>query len=258
MYNENKAFFPCSIYAYTFASPKTSVVSETKAHDTIHKNIFNILSPNDPIYNVPPENWGFGRFGICVVFPDNNDISFDGALDLNRKVAKSYYTKTGEILSVSGNPVSSFINVFIKASKSRDFFHENLSKPIMDFIKIKMEKEKNQSGNWQPVSTHNALYKMHGEEATKIFNNVINNDFYMSFKKIGFTIPEDLYIFVTLCHINGFNDFEKTMLSKINLNDLSQISSVASGTSIVTGHRYEFYMSWLENADVKLLKFVKE
>ena len=43
MYNENKASFPLSIYAYTFASPKTSVVSNTKAHDTIHKNIFNIF-----------------------------------------------------------------------------------------------------------------------------------------------------------------------------------------------------------------------
>ncbi len=258
MYNENKSSFPCSIYAYTFATPKTSVVSETKAHDTIHKNIFNILSPNDPVYNIPPDSWGFGRFGICVILPDNNDISYDGAADLNRKVAKSYYTKTGEILSASGNPVSSFINVFIKSSKSRNFFSENLSKPIRDFIKIKMEKEKNQNGIWQTVETHNALYKMYGEEATKVFDNVINNDFYMAFKKIGFNIPEDLYTFITLCHINGFNDFEKTMLSKINLNDLSEISSVASGASIVTGHRYEFYMSWLENTDVKLLKFVKE
>ena len=80
----------------------------------------------------------------------------------------------------------------------------------------------------------------------------------MSFKKIGFNIPDDLYVFITLCHLNGFNDFEKSILSKINVNDLSEISSITSGKSIIAGHRSEFYMSWLESIDVKQLNFVKE
>jgi len=258
MYNENKASFPCSIYAYTFASPKTSVISETKAHDTIHKNIFNILSPNDPVYNVPPENWGFGRFGICVVFPDNNNLEYEGAISLSRKVAKSYYSKTGEILITSGNPVTSFLNVFIKSAKGRDFFVKNLSLPIMDFIKIKMLKVKDENGVWQQIDLTEGLRQMHGEESVRIYNDVLNNDFYLSFKKIGFNIPDDLYVFITLCHLNGFNDFEKSILAKINVNDLGEISSVTSGKSIVAGHRNEFYMSWLENTDARHLNFVKE
>lgn len=258
MYNENKATFPCSIYAYTFASPKTSVVSETKAHDTIHKNIFNILSPNDPVYNVPPENWGFGRFGICVVFPDNNNLDYEGAIALSRKVAKSYYSKTGEILVTAGNPVTSFLSVFIKSSNGRDFFDKNLSLPIMDFIKIKMLKTKDKNGLWQQIDLKDGLRQMYGEEAVEIFNDAINNDFYLSFKKIGFNIPDDLYVFITLCRLNGFNDFEKSILAKINVNDLGEISSVTSGKSIIAGHRSEFYMSWLENTDIKELNFVKE
>lgn len=258
MYNEGKSTFPCSIYAYTFASPKTTIVSQTKAHDTIHKNIFNILSPNDPIYNIPPQKWGFGRFGICVVFPDKNDLSYDGAEIVNRKVAKSYYSQTGEILVISGNSVNSLISIFVKSAKSRDFFSENLSVPVMDFIKIKMTKHKNENGLWQPHTNEEMLKILYGKDALKILETIRNNDMFVSFKKIGFNIPDDIYTFITLCHLNGFENYENTLFSEININDVNEISYIASGNSIATGHRSEFYSSWLENVNIQLLKFVKE
>ena len=258
MYNEEKPKFPCSVYAYTFASPKTSIVSETKAHDTIHKNIFNILSPNDPVYNVPPKSWGFGRFGICVVFPDNNDSDYSGAEELTQKVSKSYLLKTGEILQTTGNPVSSFIDIFIKSSKSRDFFDKKLSPPVIDFLKVKMTREKNAAGLWQTPDSKAALSKLYGKDALDVLENIKNSDFYAPFRKLGLNIPEDAYIFIALCYLNGFSEFEKTIFSEINVNDLGQVSTINSGTSIETCHSSEFYMSWLENAELSHLKFIKE
>ena len=121
-----------------------------------------------------------------------------------------------------------------------------------------MTKEKNASGLWQTPDSRAALSKLYGKDGTDALENIKNSDFYAPFQRMGLNIPEDAYIFIALCYLNGFSDFEKTIFSKINVNDLGQISTINSGTSIETCHRSEFYMSWLENAELSHLKFVKE
>lgn len=258
MYDAGKSDFSCQVYAYTFASPKTSVISDTLAHDTIYRNIFNILSPNDPVYNIPPDKWGFGRFGICVVFPDNNDMNFEGAPDLNRRVAKSYYNYTGEILIDSGNNIDSFINILIKSSESRNFFYDNLSVPISDFLKIKMMRYKNSKGLWQNYDIEDILLKLHGKSSIEILNKIKNRDFFTTFKKIGIIIPDDFFVFLTLCHINGYTAYEEYLFSRINMQDITDINYITSSNLIATCHRHEFYMSWLDNVSLANLKFSKE
>lgn len=258
LFDSGKNDFPCQVYAYTFASPKCTVISDTSSHDTIYRNIFNILSPNDPIYNIPPSKWSFGRFGICVIFPDDNNMNFEGASELKKRVEKSYYNYTGETLLVSGNATNSFINIIIKSAESRNFFDSALSVPISEFIKIKMLKYKNSEGIWQNYEQDDILSKLHGEKALNILNKIKNNDVFMTFKKIGVVLPEDLFVFLTLCHLNGYTSYEEYLFSRINIQDISDINYITSNSLITTCHRHEFYMSWLDNISVSNLKFSKE
>ncbi len=258
MYDAKKDSFPCQVYAYTFASPKSTVIENTKAHDTVYRNIFNILSPNDPVYNIPPDMWGFGRFGICVKFPHNESIDYVDSQDVRKKVAESYFAYTGKTLVTTGNSVNNFLNVVIKSSKSRDFFSKYLSGPISDLIIVKMSKYEDISGAWVPYKQEEILYNMYGIRGTQTLQKVKNNEFFSSMEKLGIYIPEDFYLLVALCRINGFDRLEDMLFSNLKVSDLDDMTYITSSDLIYTGHSTFFYRSWLENVPISLLTFTKE
>ena len=51
-----------NVFAYTFATPSTTVKSSM--HDAIYNPIFNFANTSDIMPYVPLKKWGFGRFGI--------------------------------------------------------------------------------------------------------------------------------------------------------------------------------------------------
>lgn len=61
------------VYAYTFATPSTTVSTSMK--ESKYNSIFNIVNPRDVVTYVPLSQWGFGKFG--------KDITLDiGSLGL--------------------------------------------------------------------------------------------------------------------------------------------------------------------------------
>lgn len=79
-----------NIYVYTFGSPNTT----TKAG--VYDNIYNIINPDDIITVLPPERWGFHRFG------DSIELSRDAAV--YSKMKRNFYelTEGTEYTSLGG------------------------------------------------------------------------------------------------------------------------------------------------------------
>ena len=69
-----------NVYAYTFATPAGAKIVGQDADD----NIFNIVSPVDLVPRVAPEAWGYGRYGITLALPtQNNQKLMDTYRDLS-------------------------------------------------------------------------------------------------------------------------------------------------------------------------------
>ena len=69
-----------NVYAYTFATPAGAKIVGQDADN----NIFNIVSPVDLVPRVAPEAWGYGRYGITLVLPtQNNQKLMDTYRDLS-------------------------------------------------------------------------------------------------------------------------------------------------------------------------------
>lgn len=64
-----------NIYAYTFASPRTTVNSDNSAPR--YANIFNVLNPADPVTKLPLEAWGYQRYGVDIWLPSLDDKGFE-------------------------------------------------------------------------------------------------------------------------------------------------------------------------------------
>lgn len=64
-----------NIYAYTFASPRTTVSTSNSA--LRYANIFNILNPADPVTKLPLEAWGYQRYGVDIWLPSVDEEGFE-------------------------------------------------------------------------------------------------------------------------------------------------------------------------------------
>ena len=257
MLDDEKVKYPCQVYAYTFAAPKTAIIKNTHCHDTIYRNIFNILSPNDPVYNIPPSNWDFGRFGICVVFPNNNRFENNDDQKILDLVYEDYRLKTGKTPITQNSSINTLVNLIIKSSDSRDFFFKNLYKPISDLIMVKMTREKTEYGYWQKSLEQNTLKNMYGMEIINDINKLKNSYLFNSIAKIGIKLPEEFYIFISLCRFHGYNGYENLIFTKLNLDEFSNLSQLASNDFLYVGHTTDFYFSWIKNVGVSDLDFIK-
>ncbi|MBE6469424.1 MAG: hypothetical protein E7001_05625 [Coriobacteriaceae bacterium] len=79
------------VFAYTFASPRTTVAAAGDA--ARYGNIFNIVNPADPVPYLPLESWGFNRNGVTVGFPGQDRDGFDAA---HRRMLAAFSELTGE------------------------------------------------------------------------------------------------------------------------------------------------------------------
>ncbi len=64
------SYGPDNVYAYTFATPNTTI--DENATDNHYSGIFNFINPEDFISYIPLESWGFTKYGTTIVFPENN------------------------------------------------------------------------------------------------------------------------------------------------------------------------------------------
>lgn len=80
-----------NIYAYTFASPRTTVSTDNSA--LRYANIFNILNPADPVTKLPLEAWGYQRYGTDIWLPSVDGSGFDAA---HRKMQGEFSELTGD------------------------------------------------------------------------------------------------------------------------------------------------------------------
>ena len=62
---DSQAFGKEDIFAYTFATPRTTKNYGSKGYE----NIFNIIGPMDMVPQVAPAAWGFGRYGNDLTLP---------------------------------------------------------------------------------------------------------------------------------------------------------------------------------------------
>ena len=71
-----------SIYAYTFACPRTTTMSN--ASDALYDNIWNVLNPADMVPRMPLATWGYTRFGHDLWLPEPGREPFDETYDAMR------------------------------------------------------------------------------------------------------------------------------------------------------------------------------
>lgn len=128
-----------NLYAYTFATPnvatKDNLTDSAKARD---ENIFNIVSPQDLVPQVPLNSWGYGRYGNVLWLPiDSKDQLWQRYTSLSGKSITSESPKIGplqadvvyKIKKLAGNLVG-----------GRNAYKTLLQEPLRDKFR-----EKNQS-----------------------------------------------------------------------------------------------------------------
>lgn len=76
-----------SIYAYTFACPRTTVAA--CAHDASYDGIFNVLNPSDIVARLPLESWGYARLGHDLWLPEPGRDAFGEKYDAMRAAYRS-------------------------------------------------------------------------------------------------------------------------------------------------------------------------
>lgn len=84
-----------NVYTYTFATPNTTTVKEKS--ESLYKNIFNFVNPEDFVTKVMPYSWkvsgnNYGRYGITLTLPSktNEDKYKSKYYDKMNKLFKQY------------------------------------------------------------------------------------------------------------------------------------------------------------------------
>ena len=87
------------VYAYTFASPAVSFQAAAEGYE----NIFNIVSREDLVTQVPLSDWGCGRYGADLHLPTRErwGDAYDAAFE---KMDRRYTALTGQPYAVYQNP----------------------------------------------------------------------------------------------------------------------------------------------------------
>lgn len=127
------------LYAYTFATP--NVATRENNDDTSKsrdENIFNIISPQDLVPQVPLNLWGYGRYGNTLWLPvDSTDKLWQRYTSLSGK------TITSESPRIKPSQVSTVYKIKNLAgliNVNRGVFKGTLQEPLRDLFR-----EKNQS-----------------------------------------------------------------------------------------------------------------
>lgn len=72
------------IYVYTYATPNVTRKSGTDS--SAYDNIFNIINPKDLVACVPLPEWGYGKYGITLSFPEEGTSEYHENISGARQV----------------------------------------------------------------------------------------------------------------------------------------------------------------------------
>lgn len=127
------------LYAYTFATPNVATrENNDDAAKSQDENIFNIISPQDLVPQVPLNQWGYGRYGNTFWLPvDSTDKLWQRYTSLSGK------TITSESPRIKPSQVSTVYKIKNLAgliNVNRGVFKGTIQEPLRDLFR-----EKNQS-----------------------------------------------------------------------------------------------------------------
>ncbi len=114
------------VSAYTFACPTTTTSDDAK--NTLYKNIYNIINPEDFICDIPLSSWNYKRYGTDLYLPQKGDKNY---YDLYSSMQDKFFETTQS--SHRGYPdgdrdVKRFIEAVSKISPTvSDYYQKEMS-----------------------------------------------------------------------------------------------------------------------------------
>ncbi|MBQ4512472.1 MAG: hypothetical protein II969_05730 [Anaerolineaceae bacterium] len=212
------------VYAYTFATPRTT----REAHPKRYTNIYNMINPEDVVPMIPFPEWGYERYGTDLFLPS---ISTD-----------SHYNE-----------------LYIKAGEKADFDTENLPlfnprmrrqlHTVLDYIAYFVN-----SVNTYTRSIQSLLLKFWQDKDVKalISSSIQNVDFEDILQSIEEQRPGYSNRLYEIYHFIDFNAqviFKSFMASKFGSDDDYWDNGLSLQENVAFGHYDKSYRFWLFASD---------
>ena len=120
-----------TVIAYTFASPNTT--TSKAAHDYKYSSIYNIENPEDFICSIPPESWGFTKYGVTFSFPAYDTEEY---YELYSRMQEKFFALAGyehRGFERGSADTESFIDTLKELSPTvNDYYNRMLHTPMGD------------------------------------------------------------------------------------------------------------------------------
>lgn len=119
------------VTAYTFASPNTTTRKDASLEK--YSTIFNIENPEDFICSIPPEGWGYTKYGEILKFPA---VTYEGYEELYPEMQEKFLAITGyehRGFQHGSADTEGFIKELEVLSPTvRDYYTKRLHSPVGD------------------------------------------------------------------------------------------------------------------------------
>ena len=209
---ESTLFREETVFAYTFATPRTVIDEDYARYD----NIFNIVGKADPVPAVPFADWGYERYGTTLFLPT---LETDSDFTQKRLVANQVYKQLTGIdywYNETANSVANTImRYFLELFPTAAIYNRCLQDKLIHI--------------WEDRSPANVL---------KNLLSIANDQNLINEENRGEANSLLNYLTMLLYDYVG-ND---TVFRKWNRN-------ASAGANILQAHTPELYVSWMFSAD---------
>lgn len=243
------------IYAYTFATPK-GTAREDK-NDDKYGYIFNIISDNDLVPLVAPTQWGYGRFGRDVKFPDLSEYDAAAAEKESKRIGEIYQaiSSAGELNlmeienSNQSNQVKTTVESLCIALDTKENYVKGIAPIMMEFIECGNTKVKDAKGRWQWVSAGEGIKYKFKEEGKNLLLKAEKDGFIKSVQSRLGEIGEQVKAFGAICIKNGRDPYT-VITEEIGVTNLITVASIfapvtGNAGTISKVHYPESYMAMM-------------
>ncbi|MBR2844145.1 MAG: hypothetical protein IKF00_02925 [Solobacterium sp.] len=212
MLSDSDAFSRETVFAYTFATPRTV----REEHPETYENIFNICGKMDPVTNMPFADWGYSRYGVTYYTPAlETDSDF---LEKRKKADQVYEHITGisywmnpDMNAQLRNLMDCMLNICPDVNTYREHLQDNLISLWEDH---------------DALSVMSGLLKM--AEDPILINDENRHDANVLMNQIAY---------LALDYLSSENSFRR-------YNTQASI-----GSNFLQAHTPELYISWVYSAD---------
>ena len=210
--SDSDTFSQETVFAYTFATPRTVRDTEPK----LYENIFNICGKMDPVPQIPFADWGYSRYGITYFTPT---METDSDFWEKREKADAIYKEiTG--ISYWANPdmnsqVRILMDCILNVCPDVETYQDNLQE---DLISIWDKHD--------PVSILGRLLKL--ADAPILINDENRREANALMNQVAYLIMD---------YANSSNSFRR-------YNDEASL-----GSNFLQTHTPELYVSWVFSVD---------